>query len=46
MALEPRSLGRRIGAAHRRVVELIDDTVERRDGRTLPQRRMHQFPRL
>jgi hypothetical protein len=39
--LEARSLGYRIGAAHSRVVELIDDAVavrlgERRDGRTLP----------
>jgi hypothetical protein len=39
--LEARPLGHRIGAAHRRVVELIDDAVvvrlgERRDGRALP----------
>ena len=38
---EARTLGHRIGAAHRRVVELIDDAVavrlgERRDGRALP----------
>src|SRR5262249_7926167 len=39
--LEARTVGHRIGAAHRRVVEFIDDAVavrlgERRDGRALP----------
>src|SRR5262249_17268897 len=39
--LEARSLGHRVGSAHRRVVELADEAVavrlgERRDGRALP----------